>query len=104
MELQYAKRFDGITGSVIRDIFKLLTNPDIISFAGGNPANSALESDVISEFAQQVLRQNGTQILQYGQTATPRCASPRRSSTSASASPPAPSRCCPSRALRRPST
>ena len=68
MELQYAKRFDGINGSVIRDIFKLLTNPDIISFAGGNPANSALESDVISEFAQQVLRQNGTQILQYGQT------------------------------------
>ena len=51
MELQYAKRFDGINGSVIRDIFKLLTNPDIISFAGGNPANSALESDVISEFA-----------------------------------------------------
>lgn len=68
MELQYAKRFDGITGSVIRDIFKLLTNPDIISFAGGNPANSALESDVISGFAQQVLAQNGTQILQYGQT------------------------------------
>ncbi len=34
MELNYAKRFDGITGSAIRDIFKLLTNPAIISLCG----------------------------------------------------------------------
>lgn len=68
MEIQYAKRFDGVNGSVIRDIFKLLTNPDIISFAGGNPANSALEGDVISRMAQKVLQADGTRILQYGQT------------------------------------
>ena len=68
MELQYAKRFDGISGSAIRDIFKLLTNPEIISFAGGNPANSALESDVISRLAQKVLAEKGVQLLQYGQT------------------------------------
>ncbi len=68
MELNYAKRFDGITGSAIRDIFKLLTNPAIISFAGGNPANSALESDVVSRLAQKVLAEHGTQLLQYGQT------------------------------------
>ena len=68
MELNYAKRFDGITGSAIRDIFKLLTNPAIISFAGGNPANSALESDVVSRLAQKVLAERGTQLLQYGQT------------------------------------
>ncbi len=68
MSLEYAQRFDGITGSAIRDIFKLLKRPDIISFAGGNPANSALESDVISEFVVRVLKQNGTAILQYGQT------------------------------------
>lgn len=68
MEIQFAKRFDGISGSAIRDIFKLLTNPAIISFAGGNPANTALESDVISRLALKVLAQNGTQLLQYGQT------------------------------------
>ena len=68
MELNYAKRFDGVTGSVIRDIFKLLTNPNTISFAGGNPANSALESDVIARLCGKVLAENGTQILQYGQT------------------------------------
>ena len=68
MSLTYAKRFDGITGSAIRDIFKLLKNPEIISFAGGNPANSALESDVISDFCKRVLAENGTTLLQYGQT------------------------------------
>ena len=68
MALRYAKRFDGVTGSAIRDIFKLLKNPEIISFAGGNPANSALEADVISQLAQEVLAQNGVQLLQYGQT------------------------------------
>lgn len=68
MDIRYAKRFDGISGSAIRDIFKLLTNPKIISFAGGNPANTALQSDLVSDLAQQVLAENGTQILQYGQS------------------------------------
>ena len=62
MELNYAKRFDGISGSVIRDIFKLLKDPNIISFAGGNPANSALESDVIARFAQKVLAENAADV------------------------------------------
>ena len=68
MGLRYASRFDGVTGSAIRDIFKLLTNPEIISFAGGNPANSALQSDVVSRLAQKVLAENGVGLLQYGQT------------------------------------
>ena len=68
MGLRYAARFDGVTGSAIRDIFKLLTNPEIISFAGGNPANSALQSDVVSRLAQKVLAENGVGLLQYGQT------------------------------------
>ena len=62
MGLRYATRFDGISGSAIRDIFKLLTNPEIISFAGGNPANSALQSDVVSRLAQKVLAENGVFI------------------------------------------
>ncbi|MDR3085837.1 MAG: PLP-dependent aminotransferase family protein [Christensenellaceae bacterium] len=68
MQVSYASRFDGISGSAIRDIFKLLTNPSIISFAGGNPASSALEPGRISQFAQEVLAENGVNILQYGQS------------------------------------
>ena len=57
-----------ITGSAIRDIFKLLGKPGMISFAGGNPSNSALEPDVVAEVAQHVLAKYGTMMLQYGGT------------------------------------
>lgn len=86
MGLRYASRFDGVTGSAIRDIFKLLTNPEIISFAGGNPANSALQSDVVSRLAQKVLAENGVGLLQYGQTeGYAPCARARRSSSATTA-------------------
>ncbi len=64
----FAKRFDGISGSAIRDIFKLIAQPNMISFAGGNPSSRALEEDVISEFACEVLKKDGKAILQYGAT------------------------------------
>jgi len=57
-----------INGSAIRDIFKLLGKPGMISFAGGNPSNTALEPDVVSDCARDVLTKYGTTILQYGAT------------------------------------
>ena len=64
----FAEHMKGITGSAIRDIFKLLAKPGMISFAGGNPSNKALEPDVISGIATEVLAKYGTAILQYGAT------------------------------------
>ena len=55
-----------ISGSAIRDIFKLLGKPGMISFAGGNPSNAALEPEVIGSIAQQVITEIGAPILQYG--------------------------------------
>ncbi|MDO4547979.1 MAG: PLP-dependent aminotransferase family protein [Clostridia bacterium] len=57
-----------ISGSAIRDIFHLLNKPNMISFAGGNPAISALEPDVIAGLASDVLKGHGWRILQYGAT------------------------------------
>ena len=54
--LTYASRFDGVTGSAIREIFKLIAKPGMISFAGGNPARSALPDDVCAEIAKEVLQ------------------------------------------------
>lgn len=67
-DIRFADRFEGITGSAIREIFKLIAKPDMISFAGGNPAASALENERIAELAQQVLLRDGKRILQYGAT------------------------------------
>ena len=54
-EEMFAKHMRPINGSAIREIFKLLARPGMISFAGGNPSNTALEPDVISGLAREVL-------------------------------------------------
>ncbi len=66
--IQYADRFNGLSGSAIREIFKLLARPGMISFAGGNPSMSALPDEEVSEVAQKVLKEDGKRILQYGAT------------------------------------
>ena len=67
-EERFARHMRPINGSAIREIFKLLARPGMISFAGGNPSNTALEPEVISELSQKVLAQYGTTLLQYGAT------------------------------------
>ncbi len=63
-----ASNMKPITGSAIRDVFKLMGKPGMISFAGGNPSDSALEPDVVGEIAVDVLKKYGTKLLQYGGT------------------------------------
>ena len=67
-EEMFAEHMRPITGSAIREIFKLLARPGMISFAGGNPSNSALEPEVISALSVEVLEKYGTSLLQYGAT------------------------------------
>ena len=66
--LSYASRFDQVTGSAIREIFKVIAQPGMISFAGGNPSLAALPDKTVAELAEQVLAENGKAILQYGAT------------------------------------
>ena len=67
-EIRFAERFDGVTGSAIREIFKLLAKPGMISFAGGNPSEAALPDGEMAELAAEVVRRDGKRILQYGAT------------------------------------
>ncbi|MBQ8136260.1 MAG: PLP-dependent aminotransferase family protein, partial [Clostridia bacterium] len=67
-DLRFARRFDGISGSAIREIFKLLAVPGMISFAGGNPSPDALPYETAAEVARKVLLENGKTLLQYGAT------------------------------------
>ena len=67
-EEMFAKHMRPINGSAIREIFKLLAKPGMISFAGGNPSNTALEPEVVSGLAAEALSKYGTALLQYGAT------------------------------------
>lgn len=66
--VRFAKRFDQVTGSAIREIFKVIAQPGMISFAGGNPSLDALPDKCVSELAQYVLEKDGKALLQYGAT------------------------------------
>ena len=67
-EEYFAGNIKGVTGSAIRDIFKLLGKPGMISFAGGNPSNKALEPEIIKEISAEAIDRYGTSIQQYGGT------------------------------------
>ncbi|MDR1598857.1 MAG: PLP-dependent aminotransferase family protein [Oscillospiraceae bacterium] len=62
----FAARYNGITGSAIREIFKIIAQPGVISFAGGNPAAEALEDARIADLAREALSADGKRVLQYG--------------------------------------
>ncbi len=62
----FAQRYEGITGSAIRNIFSLLAVPGMISFAGGNPSPKSFPSEKLSEIAQNLIENYGNRVLQYG--------------------------------------
>ena len=67
-EVRFAHRFDRVTGSAIREIFKVIAQPGMISFAGGNPSLDALPSSQVAELAADVMARDGKTLLQYGAT------------------------------------
>jgi 2-aminoadipate transaminase len=66
--LQYASRLDNVETSAIRELFKLLGKPGIISFAGGFPDSAMFDVDGIREAVNAALDENPGGALQYGAT------------------------------------
>lgn len=54
--------------SAIREILKLLKNPDMISFAGGLPSPESFPVEEVKEITSYILDKEGKQALQYGTT------------------------------------
>lgn len=65
MTLNYAKRMDGIHKSIIREILKVASNEEIISFAGGLPNPDLFPNMELSKACKNVLEEEGAQALQY---------------------------------------
>ena len=66
--MQFADRLNAIETSAIRELFKLLGKPGIISFAGGFPDPALFDVEGIRESAAAVLHNNPSPVLQYGAT------------------------------------
>lgn len=54
--------------SAIREIFKSLSDPEIIAFAAGNPAAESFPSEKLAGLASEIFAKNASQALQYGIT------------------------------------
>ncbi len=68
MPLQFATRLDNVETSAIRELFKLLGKPGIISFAGGFPDSAMFDVAGIKEAADKALTEEAGGALQYGAT------------------------------------
>lgn len=64
----YSDRVKPMKGSAIREMFKRMADPQIISLAGGNPASELFPGKELSEIAERILAENPTKALQYGTT------------------------------------
>ncbi|MDI9336069.1 MAG: PLP-dependent aminotransferase family protein [Gammaproteobacteria bacterium] len=64
----FADRLTFIESSAIRDLFKLLKSPDIISFAGGFPDIEVFDVDGIKQACDKALNLSAAHALQYGAT------------------------------------
>ena len=63
---RYAQRTKTAKSSIIRELLKLTTNPEIISFAGGLPAPEVFPVERFREACERVLATAPTAALQYG--------------------------------------
>ena len=66
--MQFAERLNAIETSAIRELFKLLGKPGIISFAGGFPDPALFDAEGIRMSADAVLTNHPGPVLQYGAT------------------------------------
>ncbi|MBR6108368.1 MAG: PLP-dependent aminotransferase family protein [Clostridia bacterium] len=66
--MQFSERIKGVKGSAIRELFKVLGNPAIISFGGGNPAKECFPKEWAAETAKALIADKGDVLLQYGPT------------------------------------
>jgi len=68
MSLHFADRLKNVETSAIRELFKLLGKPGIISFAGGFPDPAMFDVAGIQEASAQALAEDPGAALQYGAT------------------------------------
>ncbi len=68
MQKYLSDRVKPMKASAIREMFKRMADPTIISLAGGNPAAELFPGEELSKIAGKILMTNPTGALQYGTT------------------------------------
>ena len=64
MEYHISNRMKNMKPSIIREILKQMSDPTLISFAGGNPAADTFPAADIAAFSEELLRTQPAAVLQ----------------------------------------
>lgn len=68
MEYKFSDKVSGLQASAIREILKFTADPEVISFAAGNPAPEAFPTERIAQISAELLRDDPILALQYSIT------------------------------------
>lgn len=68
MKFEISNRMRNVQASAIREILKMASNPNMISFGGGNPATQAFPVEKIKEISNELFKEDPISMLQYGIT------------------------------------
>ena len=68
MNYQISENMQKVKGSAIREIFKIIARPDIISFAGGIPDPKLFPKEKIAGISNQIFIENSDECFKYGIT------------------------------------
>ncbi|MBQ9802100.1 MAG: PLP-dependent aminotransferase family protein [Clostridia bacterium] len=68
MEYTFSDKLAALKPSAIREIFKSLSDPTIISFAAGNPAAESFPVEELSRLSADIFKNSAATALQYGMT------------------------------------
>lgn len=64
----FSDKMSALAPSAIREILKFTADPEVISFAAGNPAPEAFPVETIAELSAQILAEEPINALQYSVT------------------------------------
>ncbi len=65
MNYGISKRMSGMKPSIIREILKQMSDPTLISFAGGNPSPETFPASEIQKSSAALLQNHANDVLQY---------------------------------------
>ena len=68
MEYKFSDRIAGLKPSAVREILKSTADPEVISFAAGNPAPESFPVEAIRAVAAEIFEEQPIAALQYGIT------------------------------------
>ena len=68
MEYVFSNKLASLKPSAIREIFKSLSDPEMISFAAGNPSPLSFPVEQLAELAAEIFATDSTNALQYSIT------------------------------------